>query len=63
MNQEEFKKIKKVLTLVSGALQIGEAGDFDYSGTQALKAVKVDGSTTVLISPNIVTVQTSSGIE
>lgn len=56
------KKIKKVLLLGSGALKIGEAGEFDYSGSQALKAMKEEGIETVLINPNIATVQTSEGI-
>ena len=54
--------IKKVLILGSGALKIGEAGEFDYSGSQALKALKEEGIETVLINPNIATVQTSEGI-
>lgn len=54
--------IKKVLILGSGALKIGEAGEFDYSGSQALKALKEEGIYTVLINPNIATVQTSEGI-
>ena len=54
-------KIQKVLLLGSGALKIGEAGEFDYSGSQALKAMKEEGITTVLINPNIATVQTSDG--
>ena len=53
--------INKVLLLGSGALKIGEAGEFDYSGSQALKALKEEGITTVLINPNIATVQTSDG--
>jgi len=53
---------KKVLVLGSGALKIGEAGEFDYSGSQALKALREEGITTVLINPNIATVQTSKGI-
>ncbi|MDE6265149.1 MAG: carbamoyl-phosphate synthase (glutamine-hydrolyzing) large subunit [Paramuribaculum sp.] len=53
--------IKKVLLLGSGALKIGEAGEFDYSGSQALKAMKEEGISTVLINPNIATVQTSDG--
>ena len=57
----EDKKIQKVLLLGSGALKIGEAGEFDYSGAQALKAMKEEGITTVLINPNIATVQTSEG--
>ncbi|MBO4994431.1 MAG: carbamoyl-phosphate synthase (glutamine-hydrolyzing) large subunit [Muribaculaceae bacterium] len=55
------RDIKKVLLLGSGALKIGEAGEFDYSGSQALKALKEEGITTVLINPNIATVQTSDG--
>ncbi len=55
-------KIKKVLLLGSGALKIGEAGEFDYSGSQALKALREEGIETVLINPNIATVQTSEGI-
>lgn len=55
------KEIKKVLLLGSGALKIGEAGEFDYSGSQALKAMKEEGIKTVLINPNIATVQTSEG--
>ena len=54
--------IKKVLLLGSGALKIGEAGEFDYSGSQALKAMKQEGIKTVLINPNIATVQTSEGV-
>ncbi|MDD6103662.1 MAG: carbamoyl-phosphate synthase large subunit, partial [Bacteroidales bacterium] len=56
------KTIKKVLLLGSGALKIGEAGEFDYSGSQALKAMKEEGIETILINPNIATVQTSEGI-
>ena len=56
------KSIKKVLVLGSGALKIGEAGEFDYSGSQALKALKEEGVITVLINPNIATVQTSEGV-
>jgi len=55
-------RIKKILILGSGALKIGEAGEFDYSGSQALKALKEEGISTVLINPNIATVQTSEGI-
>ena len=55
-------KIKKVLVLGSGALKIGEAGEFDYSGSQALKAIREEGIHTVLINPNIATVQTSEGV-
>jgi len=56
------KSIKKVLVLGSGALKIGEAGEFDYSGSQALKALKEESIETVLINPNIATVQTSEGV-
>lgn len=56
------KSIKKVLVLGSGALKIGQAGEFDYSGSQALKALKEEGIKTVLINPNIATIQTSEGI-
>ena len=56
------KDIKKVLVLGSGALKIGEAGEFDYSGSQALKALREEGIETVLINPNIATVQTSEGV-
>src|SRR3989339_1971363 len=56
------KNIKKILLLGSGALKIGEAGEFDYSGSQALKAMKEEGIETVLINPNIATVQTSEGV-
>ena len=52
-------KPKKVLILGSGALQIGQAGEFDYSGSQAIKALKEDGITTILVNPNIATIQTS----
>src|SRR5574344_1895397 len=55
-------KIKKILLLGSGALKIGEAGEFDYSGSQALKALKEEGVYTVLINPNIATVQTTEGV-
>ena len=55
-------KIQKVLLLGSGALKIGEAGEFDYSGSQALKAMREEGIRTVLVNPNIATVQTSEGI-
>ena len=55
------KTIKKVLLLGSGALKIGEAGEFDYSGSQALKALREEGINTILINPNIATVQTSDG--
>lgn len=56
------ENIKKVLILGSGALKIGEAGEFDYSGSQALKALREEGVETVLINPNIATVQTSEGV-
>ena len=57
-----MENIKKVLLLGSGALKIGEAGEFDYSGSQALKALKEEGVDTILINPNIATVQTSEGV-
>ena len=57
-----MKSIKKVLLLGSGALKIGEAGEFDYSGSQALKALREEGIETILINPNIATVQTSEGV-
>ena len=57
-----MKKYKKVLLLGSGALKIGEAGEFDYSGSQALKALKEENCETILINPNIATVQTSEGV-
>ena len=64
MHEESFMKdnINKVLILGSGALKIGEAGEFDYSGSQALKAIKEGGIKAVLINPNIATVQTSEGV-
>ena len=52
--------IKKVIVLGSGALKIGQAGEFDYSGSQALKALKEEGISTVLLNPNIATIQTLS---
>ena len=55
-------KLKKVLVLGSGALKIGQAGEFDYSGSQALKALREEGISSVLINPNIATIQTSEGI-
>ncbi|GBU06810.1 carbamoyl-phosphate synthase large subunit [Bacteroidales bacterium] len=61
MNTKE-NKIRKVLVLGSGALKIGQAGEFDYSGSQALKALKEEGISTVLINPNIATIQTSEGV-
>ncbi len=56
------KNIRKVLLLGSGALKIGQAGEFDYSGSQALKALREEGVETVLVNPNIATVQTSKGV-
>ena len=56
------RKPKRVLVLGSGALQIGQAGEFDYSGSQAIKAFKEEGIKTVLINPNIATIQTSEGL-
>ncbi len=61
-DQFDNNEIKKVLVLGSGALKIGEAGEFDYSGSQALKALREEGIETVLINPNIATVQTSEGV-
>ena len=58
----KIENIHKVLVLGSGALKIGEAGEFDYSGSQALKALREEGVSTVLINPNIATVQTSEGV-
>ncbi len=57
-----MKRIQKVLLLGSGALKIGEAGEFDYSGTQAIKALKEEGKEIILINPNIATIQTSEGL-
>ena len=54
--------IKKVIVLGSGALKIGQAGEFDYSGSQALKALREEGISSVLINPNIATIQTSDGV-
>ncbi len=54
--------MKKVLLLGSGALKIGQAGEFDYSGSQALKALREEGISSVLINPNIATIQTSEGV-
>ena len=62
MTNQILENIKKVLVLGSGALKIGEAGEFDYSGSQALKALSEEGVETVLINPNIATVQTSEGV-
>ena len=59
---EKIEKIKKVLLLGSGALKIGQAGEFDYSGSQAIKALKEEGIEVVLINPNIATFQTSEGM-
>jgi carbamoyl-phosphate synthase large subunit len=56
------QSIKKVILLGSGALKIGQAGEFDYSGSQALKAMREEGIETVLINPNIATIQTSEGV-
>ena len=56
------KQLKKVLVLGSGALKIGQAGEFDYSGSQALKALREEGIRSVLVNPNIATIQTSEGI-
>ena len=56
------KNLKKVLVLGSGALKIGQAGEFDYSGSQALKALREEGIGSVLVNPNIATIQTSEGI-
>ncbi|MCQ2094687.1 MAG: carbamoyl-phosphate synthase (glutamine-hydrolyzing) large subunit [Bacteroidaceae bacterium] len=56
------KQLKKVLVLGSGALKIGQAGEFDYSGSQALKALRQEGISSVLVNPNIATIQTSEGI-
>jgi carbamoyl-phosphate synthase large subunit len=61
-NLAGIKKPKKVLILGSGALKIGQAGEFDYSGSQALKALKEEGIKTIVINPNIATVQTSAGL-
>ncbi len=57
-----MEKVKKVIVLGSGALKIGEAGEFDYSGSQALKALREEGIKTVLVNPNIATIQTSEGM-
>ncbi|MBF4212470.1 hypothetical protein EI533_32945, partial [Pseudomonas donghuensis] len=56
------KQLKKVLVLGCGALKIGQAGEFDYSGSQALKALREEGISSVLINPNVATIQTSEGI-
>ena len=60
--KEMEKEMKKVLVLGSGALKIGQAGEFDYSGSQALKALKEEGINSELVNPNIATIQTSEGI-
>ena len=60
--KERQGKIKKVLIIGSAALKIGEAGEFDYSGSQAIKALKSEGIKTVLINPNIATIQTSADL-
>src|SRR3989338_1366531 len=57
-----LQKPKKVLVLGSGSLKIGEAGEFDYSGSQCLKALREEGISTVLVNPNIATIQTSKGM-
>ena len=62
MQPARIKEVKKVLLLGSGALKIGQAGEFDYSGSQALKAMREEGISTVLINPNIATIQTSDGV-
>ncbi|OGJ48291.1 carbamoyl phosphate synthase large subunit [Candidatus Peregrinibacteria bacterium RIFOXYA2_FULL_41_18] len=62
MPQKKLSKIRRVLILGSGALKIGEAGEFDYSGSQAIKALKEEGISTVLVNPNIATNQTSKGL-
>src|SRR5919204_5827692 len=56
------KRFKKVLVLGSGGLSIGQAGEFDYSGSQAIKALKEEGIFTILVNPNIATIQTSEGL-
>ena len=56
------QQLKKVLVLGSGALKIGQAGEFDYSGSQALKVLKEEGIETVLVNPNIATIQTSKSM-
>src|SRR3989344_3092706 len=58
----QTRKVKKVLILGSGALKIGQAGEFDYSGSQAIKAYKEEGIETILVNPNIATVQTDEGL-
>ena len=61
IEQIYIRTMKKVLLLGSGALKIGQAGEFDYSGSQALKALREEGIESVLINPNIATIQTSEG--
>ena len=56
------RKPRRVLVLGSGALQIGQAGEFDYSGSQAIKALREEGIATVLVNPNIATIQTERGL-
>jgi len=62
LDKQGRSKVKKVLVLGSGALKIGEAGEFDYSGSQAIKALKEEGIESVLLNPNIATIQTSAGM-
>ncbi len=62
IRRKSQEKPKKILILGSGGLSIGQAGEFDYSGSQAIKALKEEGIQTVLINPNIATVQTSKGM-
>ena len=59
MIERKKPKWKKILLLGSGAIRIGQAGEFDYSGSQAIKAIKEEGIKTVLVNPNIATIQTS----
>src|SRR3990167_7153715 len=60
--RKKVLKLKRILIIGSGALTIGQAGEFDYSGSQAIKALKEEGITTILINPNIATYQTSAGV-
>lgn len=62
MAKNILKNIKKILVLGSGGLKIGQAGEFDYSGSQAIKAISEEGIKTVLVNPNIATIQTSEGM-
>src|SRR3989338_3205556 len=62
LEKKKSENVKKVLILGSGGLCIGQAGEFDYSGSQAIKALKEEGITTILINPNIATIQTSQGM-